>query len=108
MSVSVSLLLWMLAGALRCETDRYIAWPGQALAYKLGERKIKELRALIKASLGTAFDIRAFHDQLPGSGPLRLELLDAGTRDWIASRKPADRGTDRLSLSVAFANAYWP
>ena len=69
------------------EVDRYIVWPGQALAYKTGELEIVRLRALAKAELGARFDIRAFHDEVLGAGPLPLELLDARVREWITARK---------------------
>ena len=65
------------------ETDRYIAWPGQALAYKMGELKIKELRKLAESELGDKFDKRAFHDKVLENGSLPLMILDDVIRDWI-------------------------
>jgi len=68
------------------EVDRYISWPGQALAYKLGQLRIQTLRDEAKKALGDRFDIRAFHDQLLGMGPLPLSVLDTEMRAWIAAQ----------------------
>jgi len=68
------------------EIDRYISWPGQALAYKLGQLKIQALRAEAEKALGDRFDIRAFHDQILGTGPLPLSVMEAETRAWIAAQ----------------------
>jgi uncharacterized protein (DUF885 family) len=68
------------------EVDRYISWPGQALAYKLGQLRIQALRAEAEKALGARFDIRAFHDQLLGMGALPLSVLDVQMRDWIAAQ----------------------
>jgi uncharacterized protein (DUF885 family) len=71
------------------EVDRYIVWPGQALAYKLGELKIKELRARAERELGPRFDIRAFHNAVLDNGALPLEILDREIDRWIRERKTA-------------------
>ncbi len=68
------------------EIDRYISWPGQALAYKLGQLKIQALRTEAEKALGERFDIRAFHDQILGMGALPLSVLEAETRAWIAAQ----------------------
>ena len=67
------------------ETDRYIAWPGQALGYKLGELKIRELRTLAEETLGDAFDVRDFHDALLAPGPVTLPVLDTLLRTWLST-----------------------
>ena len=72
------------------EVDRYIVWPGQALAYKIGELKIKELRAYATDALGEDFDIRAFHDEVLGRGALPLSVLDANIKFWVEEQKQGD------------------
>ncbi len=71
------------------ETDRYISWPGQALGYKMGQLKIRELRERARQQLGPAFDIKAFHDQILNGGALPLDLLDARMDRWITAQKPS-------------------
>jgi uncharacterized protein (DUF885 family) len=72
---------------LQSETDRYIAWPAQALSYKLGQLKIRELRERAQKELGLKFDIRKFHDEILDGGTLPLDLLEARTDKWIADQK---------------------
>ena len=69
------------------EVDRYIVWPGQALAYKIGELKIKELRANAEKDLGDKFDLRDFHDELLGAGALPLSILQTRMESWAARVK---------------------
>ncbi len=66
------------------ETDRYISWPGQALSYKIGELKIKELRRKAEQEMGERFDIRAFHDAILADGTLTLPLLEQVVKEYIA------------------------
>ncbi|MBS0474334.1 MAG: DUF885 domain-containing protein [Proteobacteria bacterium] len=70
------------------EVERYIAWPGQALSYKIGALTIQRLRAKAQAALGPRFDIRAFHEQVLGSGALPLPILEAKIDRWIARSQP--------------------
>ena len=72
---------------INTEVDRYIAWPAQALSYKMGQMKILELRARAQKELGPKLDLRAFHDAVLDQGPLPLDMLEAKINEWIATQK---------------------
>jgi len=72
---------------INTEVDRYIAWPAQALSYKMGQMKILELRARAQKELGAKFDLRAFHDAVLDHGPLPLDMLETKINEWIAAKK---------------------
>jgi uncharacterized protein (DUF885 family) len=78
--------------SVQSETDRYMAWPAQALGYKLGQLKILELRERARKELGAKFDIRGFHDEVLSGGALPLDVLDARINAWVAAQKSAGAG----------------
>ncbi len=75
------------AANIEAEVNRYISWPGQALAYKLGELKIRELRSLATKELGAKFDLATFHDAVLGQGAVPLDVLETQIKDWITAEK---------------------
>jgi uncharacterized protein (DUF885 family) len=75
------------AANIEAEVNRYMSWPGQALAYKLGELKIRELRELATKEMGAKFDLAAFHDTILGQGAVPLDVLETMVKDWIAVEK---------------------
>lgn len=87
------------------EVDRYISWPGQALSYKMGELKIKELRQRAEKELGAKFDIRAFHDALLLDGPLPLTVLEKQVNAWIAAQKAGNVGSGALTRPAGQSSA---
>jgi len=72
---------------INTETDRYISWPGQALSYKIGEIKIRELRQEAERTLGTKFDIREFHEVVLEEGTVTLEILEKRIKQWVTEKK---------------------
>jgi uncharacterized protein (DUF885 family) len=72
---------------IEVEIDRYLAWPGQAASYKIGQMKIREMRTLAEKELGAKFDVRAFHDTVLGAGTLPMSLLETRMKGWIAAQK---------------------
>ncbi|MGB7846787.1 MAG: DUF885 domain-containing protein [Candidatus Acidiferrum sp.] len=75
--------------SVQSETDRYIAWPGQALGYKIGQLEILKLRQYAKDQLGGKFDLRAFHDQVLDAGALPMDVLERRIHAWVATQQPA-------------------
>lgn len=71
------------------EVDRYITWPGQATAYKVGELRIQALRQRALNVLGSRFDLRAFHDVVVGNGSLAIAILEDVVGDWIEAQRAA-------------------
>jgi uncharacterized protein (DUF885 family) len=70
------------------EADRYIAWPGQALAYKMGQLTIRKLRDDARVQLGSKFDIKAFHDEILNGGSMPLDLLQDRVHRWLKEQSP--------------------
>ena len=83
------------------EADRYIAWPGQALAYKMGQLTIRKLRDEAKAQLGPKFDIKAFHDEVLNGGSMPLDLLQERVERWIKAQKPTAASSDHKVTTAA-------
>jgi uncharacterized protein (DUF885 family) len=79
---------------IQAETDRYIAWPGQALAYKIGQLTILRLREKAHKELGERFDIRAFHDEVLGGGALPMDVLERRIESWIGRIKAGESKTN--------------
>src|SRR5207249_8002170 len=83
------------------EADRYIAWPGQALAYKMGQLTIRKLRDEARAQPGSKFDIKAFHDEVLNGGSMPLDLLQERVEQWIKAQKPTAASSDHKVMTAA-------
>ena len=91
---------------IQSEVDRYIAWPAQALGYKMGQLKILELRERAKTALGPKFDLKAFHDVVLDSGALPLDVLEKQVDAWIRARsRPEDGYSRRATVAMCPAPA---
>jgi uncharacterized protein (DUF885 family) len=90
------------------EADRYIAWPGQALAYKMGQLMIRKLRDEAKAQLGSKFDIKSFHDEILNGGAMPLDLLQERVERWIKEQsQPRPRASGNSCDASRCANNVW-
>ena len=85
---------------VQTEVDRYIAWPGQALAYKIGQMKILQLRARAEKALGAKYDIKAFDDEIVDAGALPLDVLETRVNAWIAAQTGSGTGSGKLGVGV--------
>ena len=83
---------------IESEVDRYIGWPGQALAYQVGNLKFRDLRKRAEARLGSGFDRRAFHDVLMAAGPVTLDVLDDLIVSWISERALQQSGQEETKV----------
>ncbi|MBZ0111183.1 MAG: DUF885 family protein [Thermoanaerobaculia bacterium] len=90
---------------ITAEVDRYISWPGQALGYKIGELKIRELRSQAEASLGEDFDLREFHEVVLRDGPLPLSVLQDSVHLWLAQKK--EKASLAEGNAPAAFDSYW-
>jgi len=72
---------------VQSETDRYMAWPAQALGYKIGQLEILKLRQYSKDQLGDKFDLRAFHDEVLSGGALPMDVLSTRIHEWVGQKK---------------------